>query len=113
MKKELERRYDAVRYQQWFQFFDGNGRGLCVPDAFVDLGDCLLLVEVKLTGGAHAKLQMVDLYAPILHHVYGKPVRSLLVCKWLHHSAPGPFFHDVRDFVASRQPYGCWHWIGD
>jgi len=67
---------------QWIQFSDDAGPRWCQPDGYVDLGERVLLVEVKYqhTPGAWEQLRLV--YAPLLEYLFGKPVAILEIVKW-------------------------------
>jgi len=109
--KELARRGHPLQ-DAWFQFHDTKiGRGYAHPDGFIQFKTRTLLVEMKLTGGPHGKQQMEGLYKPILEHVFGLPVKCLLICKWITADTPGPIFNSIEAFLASEESFGTLQWL--
>lgn len=113
MAKELKTQWGEItKVQPWFQFHDlGIGKGFANPDIVIEFPDRICLIETKLTGGPHGRLQMEWLYRPILEKVFGKPVVCLLVCKWITGDTPGPTFHSIEEFLAAGVPFGSYQWI--
>lgn len=70
-----------ARYQQWFEFGDRSGSNFCAPDLLLDVGAYLVCLECKLTDWPEAKLQLSQLYLPVLAHHFGKPIRGVVVAK--------------------------------
>lgn len=98
----------AVHAGQWIEFFDDGGRGLAQPDYFIECETHILLIECKLTQTSVAFAQMNDLYVPLLHHIYSRPVTALLACRVLRFS-PGAEAHP-RDLLSSpRFDNPTWH----
>lgn len=112
MKRELAKSWPSARYHQWIEFFADGKRGWAEPEFFVEFSTQVILMECKLTGGILGKIQMEWLYKPLLQAILGKPVRCLLVCKYLTQDTPGPFFNSPEAFFASDEPFGTWHNIG-
>lgn len=107
--RALQRKFPTLKYHQWFHFSDVNGIGYCEPEAFVEFEDFIFLVECKLTGGPLGHLQMANLYEPVLRHHFKKPVRRLLIVKYLTPNTPRPLFGSPEAFLKSGQLMGTWH----
>lgn len=97
-------------YHQWIEFVDKNGRGLAEPELYAVLRDCVVLFEMKLTGGPAGKMQLEGLYAPLLQHIYGKPVLCMLVCRGVIPGTPGPYMEPLQ-FFQSGLSFATWHWL--
>jgi hypothetical protein len=112
--RHLKARFPQARfhYHQWIQFADKNGSGVCEPELFVILRECVLLFECKRTGTLNGKLQLEGLYKPVLELIFARPVRCCLVCKHTAVETPGPFFETPEAFIASEAEFGTWHWLG-
>lgn len=100
-----------MTYHQWLLFQDRLGTGYCEPEAFIEFPTRVLLVEAKLTGGPAGRSQMLDLYVPLLEALLHKPVFSLLICKWLTPTTPGPYFSGPEDFLQAGTRFGTWHFL--
>ena len=110
MQKEISSRLD-LRQNEWIEYEDDNGKGFAQPDGFVVIREFVFLFECKLTGGPAGKEQMLDTYVPLLEHMFERPVRSLLVCKWRTPDTPGPFVENWIEFLRSGHSYACWNWM--
>lgn len=101
-----------LHYHQWINYQETKGDDLrwCEPDLFLVAHDAILLIEVKLSGTPDAFLQMAGLYAPLLAHIYGRPVRQLQVCRYISDACPGPRFPSPEAFISSGAPLGTWNW---
>lgn len=112
--RELKRRFPGapLNYHQWIEYNDGEGNhGYCEPEVYIVLKECVLLFEMKLTGGEGGRQQMEEYYAPLLRMIYQRPVRCLLICKWVTPDTPGPFFATPESFIGGDAPFGTWHWL--
>lgn len=67
----------------WFYFVDAShSRHYCQPDILFDLGEVLVVCEVKLHWSVDAWWQLRKLYLPVLQKVYPEKVLiPLCVCK--------------------------------
>lgn len=100
-------------YHAWIEYEElGRSRRAAEPDLFALLDNEIILVEFKLTGSVYGKAQCETLYAPLLHHIYSLPVRSLQVCKVLTEETPGPIVYGFDEFLNSSPPYSTLHWLG-
>lgn len=95
----------GLRPNQWVQFEDANGPGQCEPDAFLVTPEEVLIFEVKLTACRYGFEQLEGLYAPLLGHLFKRPVRCLQIAKALH---PGlqevPQVRALAEFTVSIGP---------
>ena len=66
-------------HSPWYHFIDNNGRGHCNPDLTIDLGDCIAVLECKLTDTWQAYAQIRELYAPVLRLAHQVPVIGVVV----------------------------------
>ena len=90
-------RYMVARYGArvlvgpWIRFEDENGPGLAQPDIIFSRADQLgiVVIECKLSYTPRkAKSQVMDLYVPLLEHLYlGEPISGVQVCRRLTRSA--------------------------
>lgn len=80
-----ERRVGAALPQArgglWFHFLDRNGPGHCNPDLVLDLGDVLAVLECKLTETEQGRLQISELYRPVLRYALGREVIGVQVAR--------------------------------
>jgi hypothetical protein len=116
IKKLLEQEWPEVdfNYHKWFSFrreLDGKTE-FCEPEMFLVFQDFILLLECKRTGCKYGMEQMRDFYAPILRHVYKRPVRCLQICKHVSVETPGPWVSGLREFLTTTYPYATWHNLG-
>ena len=72
-----------VRSGAWLRYEDANGRGWAQPDHFVLLDDRLLLLECKLSQTLDAWHQLEAIYAPLLRWIFGRPVVTIGVFRFL------------------------------
>lgn len=91
----------AAVYHQWFEFGDQSGSNFCCPDLLLDLGTHLVCLECKLTDWPEAKLQLSELYLPVLAAHYRRPVRGIVVAKNLS-------FKSRLDTVADNFAKACY-----
>jgi hypothetical protein len=74
----------------------------------------VLVLECKLQNYEEACVQLEGLYLPVLSMFYAKPVRGLVVAKYLTHNSPlERVFPCLSDALAS--PAGTFpiiHWLG-
>jgi hypothetical protein len=68
---------------QWFKFCDEGGVGYCQPDFIRVTATMVFVLECKLTDVMEAKGQLLGLYLPVLRHVFGRPVRGIVVARTL------------------------------
>lgn len=100
------------QYHAWIDYEDVTGRHAAEPDLFGITPDgSVLLLEIKLTGGTYGRDQCLNLYAPLLAHLFARPIRSLQVCKSLTPQTPGPFL-TLDEMLESDVEYATWQWLG-
>lgn len=101
---------------QWISFADAQGQAFACIDAFVVGEKCVLVCECKLTFTPEmAWHQMEKRYAPILRHIFGKPVATLQVCKnlALGHPIAKPDRRSPQDLLDFPEPGRfTFHWLG-
>ena len=108
-------------YHQWINFLaevtepgkteSSVKTGYAEPEGWVERPNEVILFECKLTGGVAGKAQGVGLYAPLLEHLLGKPVRVLQICRHVSCETPGPFVDSIEEFIASDFEYATWHYL--
>ena len=91
---------------QWIEYQDVNGLGYAQPDVFLLREDEILLLEIKLTQTMNGWSQMEDLYEPLLHYIYGLPIRKALVCQNLRWN-PDILVDDADELC----PEATWHFL--
>ena len=67
----------------WFEFCDRNGKGWCQPDLVLKQEGRIYVLECKFTDTPAARVQLQQLYIPILGQVFGLPVGGIVVCHTL------------------------------
>lgn len=80
-ERALAKRLAGAKHGLWFKYQDFNGVGYCSPDLIVDYVQFVLVIEAKLTDTDEGRAQIEQLYSPVLHMHYKRPVRGILVCK--------------------------------
>lgn len=94
------------------EYEDAIGHGRAEPEAFVDLGQYVVVAEAKLTGSQYGHAQLAGLYVPLLAHIFRKPVLAIQVCKAVYPETPGPFLTDPTHILTANVPVATWHWPG-
>ena len=115
--KALAARGFRVLVGQWFHFRDAHGWGYCQTDLLLQLGDCVCVLECKLTDTDGARSQLTRLYRPVLEAGFKRPVKCVAVARslskeqWL-----GGVFASLDEALASPLALGpmppTLHWIG-
>lgn len=108
-------------YHQWINFLaevteprESVSRlktGYAEPEGWIERESEVILFECKLTGGCAGRDQGMGLYAPLLGHLLGKPVRVLLICRHITGDTPGPFIDSIEQFISSDLPFATWHYL--
>lgn len=96
---------------QWIYYQDTTGVHYAQPDHYVALEDKILLFECKLTQRRTAETQLELLYAPLLIHIFSRPVICVQVCKVLRL----PPVQEIRgpedlEHIVPKGPL-TWHWL--
>lgn len=110
LKRALDLEAD-LNYNPWIGFTDSTGTHYCQPDIYIVLPGYVLLLEVKLTQTENAEVQLLDLYAPLLEHIYSRPVVTVQVCKNLRYK-PKFEIQALREARLPGIPY-TYHCIGE
>jgi hypothetical protein len=73
----------SIEFQPHFRFSRKNRpMESCFPDAIIDEGTRVTIVEIKYRHTYDAYAQLTNLYLPIIKHVYdGAEIRRLEICK--------------------------------
>ncbi len=97
---------------QWFRFIDANGHGYCQPDLLVKKPDEVILFECKLTDTEKGRSQLARLYFPVVQHVFGLPVRGVVVTRHLSKETEIALVTDLLDTAISspRDVIPTLHW---
>lgn len=108
-------------YHQWINFLaevTETGQtepifkmGYAEPEGWIEREHEVILFECKLTGRSSGKAQGVGLYAPLLEHLLGKPVRVLLICRHITGETPGPFVDSIEQFITAKHRFATWHYL--
>lgn len=102
----------------WLQYEHGTHRlkssmAYAQPDHYILQDKCVLLFECKLTQTEEAEAQLNFLYAPLLQHLYQKPVLKIQVCKNIRHTIGPLEINHPREVLAyPRELPHTWNWIG-
>jgi hypothetical protein len=66
----------------WYQLVDNHGMRYCQPDAILDLGTYIVVIEVKRTHSVDAWWQLRHLYEPVVSVASGnRQVGVLEICR--------------------------------
>jgi len=105
---------DSVLYgEMWLEYEDDNGYGMCSPDIVLDLEDRILVLECKLTQTETARLQIFQLYAPVLSRCWNKPIVGVGVFRNLISKAENPVLnieHLCKAPLEELDTYYTLHW---
>jgi hypothetical protein len=97
------------QHGKWFEFDDLNGMGMCQPDWLKITERAVLVLECKYTWLPSGRLQIEELYRPVLEKVYKRPVVGAVVCKVLVAGMDQPVASSLEDALRCG---GVWHWLG-
>jgi hypothetical protein len=98
-----------VHSGQWIEFYDSNGHGNAQPDHYIEGENFILLVEVKLKQTIAAEGQMWELYAPLLVHIYHKPVVFVQAFKYWRFTT-----ESIRSPIEAKpNRMNSWHYMGE
>lgn len=107
--RAISRWFPGLVTGRWIRYADVNGLGWASPDAFKELEDRILLFETKLSQTVRAESQLLELYSPLLFHIFRKPVVSIQVCRNLY-SRPVKMVHGPEDVLtAASNVMWTWH----
>lgn len=104
---------DAI-HGQWFKYADSHGVGWCQTDLLIFSPKVVTVVEVKLTDFESAKLQLEDLYVPVVAKAYPElEVRTVIA---LRHVTNVPreeeIFDSFTQVLMAEGPSPVFHWLG-
>jgi len=110
LKREIP--YEIIA-EQWIEYEDANGSGFAQPDFYFITDYCLIVLEAKLTQKIQGRLQIDELYRPLLRRIYRLPVVGIQVCKNLTRDpgkwqieSPTTVLGDIRELTWT------WHYLG-
>lgn len=102
MLLHLSGHFHSLKAHRWFQYDTRSGYArFCQPDGFDFDGTTLTLFEIKLTHVLGARMQMQNLYAPVLSYIY-KPafIRYVEIVKGVNDTPKECKFHmDFAEFI--------------
>lgn len=105
-----------VHLDQWVEFEDEHGHGYACIDGFAVGEKCVLAWECKLTYTPEmAWWQLEKRYAPLLRHLFQRPVATLQVCRNLAFGYPIPSAsrRSPRYLLENPEPGRfTHHWLG-
>ena len=115
LAEAIERSLPQARHGQWYEFLADGKHGYCQPDIVVLLTGAVLVLECKLKNVEEAQGQLVQLYAPVLHCAYNRPVRAIIVARSLSALPPGAIV--ATDLLQALQltksgEMPVLHWLG-
>jgi hypothetical protein len=105
---------DAI-HEQWFEFTDSSGYGICQTDHLVVFDHLVVVFESKLTQTHQAIAQVNLLYRPVVEKVWGRPSLGVQICKNLVVD-PGPgLIRNPRSIPTFKPSDRVWtlHYIGE
>lgn len=81
VKRELIKLFPDLIVGQWLTFHDVNGTGYAQPDMYAVTEKGVFLFECKTRETPKAFWQLLNLYKPLLEHMYGRRVYVLQIVK--------------------------------
>lgn len=96
---------------EWIHFTDDNGRGCAQPDIFLVFPTLILVIECKLSQTDNAKNQLLDLYKPLLEHLFHRPAFCIQACKNLYAWPEQKILHPETLLNAPRPGMHTWHYL--
>src|SRR6185503_18873539 len=103
----------AVLPGRWIHFVDRRGAGYAQPDFLLETPGAVICFEAKLTQCEAGRLQIQQLYRPLLRQLYSCPVVGVLVCKNLTCDTGASSVADPRDLLKeTEERVWCWHFLG-
>lgn len=102
-ERELAKKLGAgVRHGQWFKFMDSNGVGYAQTDILFFSNEAVFCIEVKLGNVPAGRAQFLELYKPILEHVYERPARGIVVARYVSEDPePKLIVHSLYDAIRA------------
>lgn len=98
-----------VHCNEWIEFWDANGPGSAEPDMFLLFPSRVVLFDAKLSAKAGYWPQLEGLYAPLLEHIYERPVVSAQIGRHVERGLGADIFPDVISFLRSDAKRGVVH----
>jgi hypothetical protein len=115
----LQRTYGTVpvKYGQWFEFHDANGRGYAQVDLLLHIAnmDHYVVGECKLTDTEEAWRKLREFYLPIVKMATQRPCVGFVVCKNLTRASdPRSVCDSFRTTLLKCLNGGSpvWHFLG-
>lgn len=111
----LDALFPGAIHEQWFEFTDARGYGVCQTDHLAVFDHCVVVFETKLTQTFQAIKQINGLYRPVVEKVWARPVIGVQICKNLVKD-PGPGLVRNPRVIPSFAPSDrVWtlHYIGE
>jgi hypothetical protein len=111
---ELERTFGSILTSgRWISFIDRNGPGFAQPDAFLQSPHATICFECKLTLCEAGRLQIQELYRPLLRALFGLPVVGVLMCRNLTCDPGAALVTDPHDLLTTEAEHEyVWHFLG-
>lgn len=112
----LSGHFHDVQAARWFQYDTQSGHArFCQPDAFTLDRGTLTIFEIKLTHVPGARMQMENLYAPVLRHVFDpKHVRFVEIVRSVNDRPQDCVFHmdfaEFADYTFVPNTYEVLRW---
>ena len=97
-----------LHVEQWLAFCDSAGRCFAQPDQFIVQEDRIWLFECKLTHNGEARLQLENLYMPLLEHIFDREVYCVQVFKNLRSKNPPRLYYSLNDILKDEPKFSTW-----
>lgn len=100
---------------QWFKYTDANGVGYCCPDILLPVEGHTLILECKLTEVEQARMQLAELYSPVIRMAFDRPTASIVVARHLTKETNTALVVDSLKAaigIALRGFVPTLHWLG-
>ena len=115
-EKLVAKQLPSAKHGIWWSFRDGNGPGYCQTDLLMQIGNAMVVLEVKYTWLPEAHGQLSQLYVPVVEKATGLRTVGVVVCKRLVVGMPdnNPIVGDLMSALdlalAGQRP--IWHYSG-
>jgi hypothetical protein len=105
-------KWGKVLCGQWFEFSDWNGAGYCQTDVLIVRQFDVIVLECKLTEVLDARIQLEDLYLPVVEKVFDRLARGVVVARHLTKTTNTDRVFDNLPAALLAGHCPILHWIG-
>lgn len=116
-ERRLAKEIPRATHGQWFNYLKDDEPHWCQTDILLEGAKTVCVIEVKLTNFQEARLQLQDLYCPVLRAAYpAKEVFSLVALRHVGNvPSEVPIFDQLScaiEAARSQHKLVVFHWLG-